>query len=206
MSSDFFQYKNYPKISSEYTRDDIRHYLSSITFKTNETTYSIDAIMEDLTTQNNYCDYGKISVDCFSIFWRLSNCEQLLVSHASANHKIVIEGEIQFPVLTKIHDIAKILHVTNDPFDDYEEYFYFDLDGLLKVARIVRLVDPFDENDDGIEIILYDGMDDNAYDDVINEFFYQVYIRYMADLPHELRKPLTKMNADELQVFLMYVI
>lgn len=206
MIADFHQFKDYPKVSGVYTRDDIRRYLSTIVFQDEHKTYSTDDIMQDLHATNNYCDYGKISVDCFSLFWTLSECEVKLTQLATKNHEHVVDGEIQFPVLNKINAIAKVLCVADDPFDDYEEYFYFDANGLLKVARTLRLVNPFDENDDGIEIILYDGMNEDVYDDVIHNFFYEVYIKYMSDLPNELRKPITKMNEDELKVFLMYVI
>lgn len=204
--TDFIQFTDYPKISKEYTREDIGKYLSTIVFEYENKIYSTADVMEVVNTTNNYCDYGKISVDCFSIFWTHSNCETILTQLALINHDNVIDGEIQFSVLNKIYEIAEILHVTTDPFDDYEEYFYFDFNGLLKVARTVRLVDPCDENDDGIEIILYDGMDESAYDSIIHEFFYQAYIKYMGDLPDDLRKPITKMTDDELKVFLMYVI
>lgn len=125
---------------------------------------------------------------------------------ATANYSNVVDNEIKFPVVDKINAIASSLNVLNDPYDDYEETFYFDKNGLLKIARVLRLTDPCDEDDDGVDIILYEGMDDTLYDDIIDEFFNRAYIRYMADLPDELRKPITKMTPDEYKVFLMYVI
>lgn len=206
MNQDFFQHKDYPKISKEYTVDDIKKFIDTITFTKDDKVYTTDEVMDNVVIHNNYCDYSKISVDCFTIFWQLESCERKLTKLAALHCTQNNDGDIYFPILDKIYAIANSLHVQDDPFDDFEEAFYFDKDGLLKVARTLRLVDPCDENDDGVEIIMYEGMDDTLYDDIINEFFYRSYIRYMCDLPDDLRKPITKMTADEYQVFLMYII
>jgi hypothetical protein len=207
MNHDFYAFKkDYTKISGDYTIDDIRKFISTVTFDEEDKVYSIDEVMDNVVTYNNYCTYSEISVDCFTIFWKLASCERKLTKLAATHYTQNSDGDIHFSILDKIYAIANSLHVQDDPFDDFEEAFYFDKNGLLKVARTLRLVDPSDENDDGIEIIMYDGMDDSLYDDIINEFFYRAYIRYMCDLPDDLRKPITKMTADEYQVFLMYII
>jgi hypothetical protein len=207
MSEDFYAFKkDYTKISGEYTVDDIRKFISNITFTDGDKVHSTDEVMDNVISYNNYCTYSEISVDCFTIFWRFESCERKLTQLASAHCPQNPDGDIYFPILDKIYAIANSLHVQDDPFDDYEEAFYFDQNGLLKVARTLRLVDPSDENDDGVEIIMYEGMDESLYDDMINDFFYRAYIRYMCDLPDDLRKPITKMTADEYQVFLMYII
>lgn len=72
---------------------------------------------------------------------------------------------------------------------------------MLKIARTLRLVDPCDDNDDGDEIILYEGMDETLYDEMINDFFHRAYIRYICDLPDDLKKPITNMSPEEYQVF-----
>jgi len=207
MSQEFYQHTDYPKISGEYTKADIKTFMSTLNLTDDKgTVYTIDEIMEGVVTYNNYCSYAKISVDAFTIYWRISNCERQLTKLASVYYPQGPDGEIKFPVLDKIYAIATSLHVEEDPFDDYEEAFYFDKNGLLKIARTLRLVDPCDDNDDGDEIILYEGMDETLYDDMINDFFYRTYIRYMCDLPDDLKKPITKMTPEEYQVFLMYII
>lgn len=206
MSKEFYQHKDYPKISKDYTVDDIKKFLSTIEFTFNDEFKCLDDIMSNVITHNNYCEYSKISVDSFEFFWKLSSFETILTHLATANYSNVVDNEIKFPVVDKINAIASSLNVLNDPYDDYEETFYFDKNGLLKIARVLRLTDPCDEDDDGVDIILYEGMDETLYDDIIDEFFNRAYIRYMADLPDELRKPITKMTPDEYKVFLMYVI
>lgn len=206
MTVEFYQHTEYPKISGEYSVDDIRKFMSTIIFNDGDNVYSTDEVMENITTYNNYCHYSKISVDCFSIFWKLRSCERQLTKLATAHYNLGTDGDIRFPVLDKIYEIATSLNVQDDPFDDYEEAFYFDKNGLLKIARTLRLSDPCDDCDDGDEIILYEGMNEHLYDDMINDFFYRAYIRYICDLPDDLRKPITKMTADEYQVFLMYII
>lgn len=207
MSHEFYQHTDYPKISGEYTKADIREFMSKLKLTDDEgNPYSIDEIMDGVITYNNYCSYAKISVDSFTIYWRIESCERQLTKLASTYYPLGPDGEIRFPILDKIYAIATSLHVEEDPFDDYEEAFYFDKNGLLKVARTLRLVDPCNDNDDGEEIIMYEGMDESLYDDMINDFFYRSYIRYMCDLPDDLKKPITKMTPEEYQVFLMYII
>lgn len=203
---DFYQHTDYPKISKEYTVEDIRKFIDTITFTDGDKVYTTDEVMENVVTYNDYCSYSKISVDCFTIFWKFESCERKLTQLVASTSSLNVNGEIHFPVLDKIYAIANSLHAQDDPFDDYEEAFYFDKNGLIKVARTLRLTDSCNEDDDGVEIIMYEGMDETLYDDMINEFFYRAYIRYICDLPEDLRKPITKMTADEYQVFLMYII
>jgi len=205
MKHDFYQYTNYPKISKEYTIDDIRKFIDTITFTKDGKVYTTDEVMGNVATYNNYCEYSKISVDCFTIFWQLESCERKLTQLAAAHCTQNNDGDIHFPIMDKIYQIANSLNVQDDPFDDYEEAFYFDKNGLLKVARTLRLTDCCNEDDDGVEIIMYEGMDDTLYYEMIEEFFNRAYIRYMPDLPDELRKPITKMTPEEYKVFLMYV-
>jgi hypothetical protein len=206
MSIDFYQHKDYPKISMEYTKDKVKSLLYSLKIQFNDELTSLDDLIYHVNFYNNYCEHSKVSVDCFDIFYTFSKYEDILVKEATKNYKNVVDGNIVFPVMDKINDIAKSLHVLDDPFDDYHETFYFDHDGLLKIARRLCLTDPCDENDDGIDIILHDNMVESDFDEIIHEFFYKSYIRYMCDLPEELRKPITKMTPEEYQVFLMYII
>lgn len=79
MSKEFYQHKDYPKISKDYTVDDIKKFLSTIEFTFNDEFKCLDDIMSNVITHNNYCEYSKISVDSFEFFGSCLVLKQFLL-------------------------------------------------------------------------------------------------------------------------------
>lgn len=206
MSYDYNRHKSYPKLSENYSIEKIKKLMVNFNCPENIEKYSIDNAMSNLRLSNHYCDNTEVSVDCFYFNWPYSDCNNYMKQLALLNYSHLVDDDIEFPVMATIERIAQDIHVQHDPYAEIDDNFYFDHDGLLKIVRTLRLSDPCDENDDGVEIMLYENMDSSKFDDIIHDFFYYAYIKHMGDLPEELRKPITKMTDDEYQVFMMYVI
>lgn len=203
---DYNRHKSYPKISQEYGADKALALMSGFKGGNNIKGFTVKGFVDNLRLHYNYCDTSEINVDCFHFFWPYDECNEYVKSLALLNYDHLEDGDVVFPVMKTILKIATSLCVLDEPFYEEEDSFYFDFEGRLKIFRTLRLTAPWDENDDGVEILLYDGMDEHKFDEDIDHFFFYAYTKYITGLPEELKKPITQLTDDEYQLFMMYVI
>jgi len=203
---DYNRHQSYPKISQEYGADEALALMKGFKGGKDIKGFTVKGFVDNLRLHYNYCDTSEINVNCFHFFWPYDECNEYIKSLALLNHEEIEDGDVVFPVMKTIFKIATSLCVIDEPFYDFEDSFYFDHAGRLKIFRTLRLTDPCDENDDGVEILLYDGMDEHKFDKDIDHFFFYAYTKYITGLPEELKKPITQLTDDEYQLFMMYVI
>lgn len=203
---DYNRHQSYHKISQAYSSDKALALMSGFKGGNDIKGFTVRGLVDNLRLHYNYCDTSEINVDYFHFFWPYDECNEYIKSLALLNYDDLEDGDVVFPVMKTILKIATSLCILNDPFYEEEDSFYFDHDGQLKIIRTLRLADPCDENDDGVEILLYDGMDEHKFDEVIDHFFFYAYTKYITGLPEDLKKPITQLTDDEYQLLMMYVI
>ncbi len=147
-------------------------------------------------TEHAYCDCSKFTFNAFEFYWRYSHYSEHLIKKLNNPY---------FDIIDYIKNFANIIGINDEPYMSYDNTFFYFENSELKVAYEVLLINPFDENDDGVQFLAFEGMNNNNYITVIDEYFSDRYLNYLH-LPDELRKPLSKMTDDELNLIKIYLI
>lgn len=151
---------------------------------------------ESIQASFHTCDFSNISLLSFTFRFPYTQYEKYLDSKYS---------DMNFPILKYIENLANVLGIGDWPYFDFTETLFYFEHNKLKVAYEFLLVDPRDENDDGLMFLLVDEMKFEDYLEAIDDYFADRFIRYM-NIPEELKKPLSKMDDDELEMLRMYCL
>lgn len=141
------------------------------------------------------CEHTEIIFQSFWFFWSSNQYNEYLNKLLNFPH---------FPIESYAENIEHILGIEKDSFSTYDESFYFDKDGQLKLLKNYHFIDAYDEYSDESSLLFYEGMNDDDCKNMINEFYFDNYICHLK-LPPELYKPLNKLSSDEIEVLKMYI-